>query len=142
MIIPDANLLLYAYDAKSPFHARAKAWWEQLLDGEEEVGMCPVVLFAFVRIATSSRAFDRPMKIAVAADHARSWLDVGLVTVLETGAADCLETLRMLEAAGAGGDLTTDAQIAAAAARYKATVHTADTDFARFGVRWKNPLVA
>lgn len=28
MILPDANLLLYAYDEASPFHERAKTWWE------------------------------------------------------------------------------------------------------------------
>ena len=35
-----------------------------------------------------------------------------------------------------------DAQIAAIAHRHRATVHTADTDFQRFGdVRWLNPLL-
>ena len=27
MIVPDVNLLLYAYDATSRFHAAAAAWW-------------------------------------------------------------------------------------------------------------------
>ena len=27
MIIPDLNLLLYAYDSDSPFQAQAAAWW-------------------------------------------------------------------------------------------------------------------
>ena len=50
--------------------------------------------------------------------------------------------LARLEAAGAGGNLTTDAQIAAIASRHRATVHTADTDFSRFpDVRWINPIV-
>ena len=30
MILPDANLLLYACDAGSPFHPKAAAWWERL----------------------------------------------------------------------------------------------------------------
>jgi len=33
MIIPDINLLLYAYDSTSPFHAQASAWWQTCLSG-------------------------------------------------------------------------------------------------------------
>jgi predicted nucleic acid-binding protein len=37
--------------------------------------------------------------------------------------------------------LVTDAQLAAFALEYRATVHTADTDFQRFpGVSWSNPI--
>jgi predicted nucleic acid-binding protein len=28
MIVPDANMLIYAYDATSPRHKRARSWWE------------------------------------------------------------------------------------------------------------------
>jgi predicted nucleic acid-binding protein len=50
--------------------------------------------------------------------------------------------MEWLDAQGSGANLTTDAQIAAIATRHRATVHTADTDFARFpGVRWSNPLL-
>ena len=39
MIVPDTNLLIYAYDAGSPFHAKAKTWWENLLaDGKPAIG--------------------------------------------------------------------------------------------------------
>ena len=47
----------------------------------------------------------------------------------------------LLESTGAGGNLMTDAQIGALALRYRATVHTADTDFTRLrDVLWRNPL--
>lgn len=140
MIIPDANLLIYAYDERSPFHARARTWLEGLLNGEELVGLCPVVLFAFVRIATNARAFVDPMTIGEASGHVRSWLDEEVARVLDMDAASCIEALRLLDKAGAGANLTTDAQIAAIAAANKATIHSADADFARFGVDWKNPL--
>ncbi len=35
MIVPDINLLLYAYDADSPFHAKARAWWQACMTGAE-----------------------------------------------------------------------------------------------------------
>lgn len=60
---------------------------------------------------------------------------------LVTEESDILLAIQWLEAAGTGGNLTTDAQIAAIAHRYRATVHTADTDFDRFSdAHWLNPL--
>jgi uncharacterized protein len=141
VIVPDANLLLYAYDSASPFHARAKEWWEGLVAGNETVVLCTVVLFAFVRVGTNPRVFVSPMTIAQAAGHVHSWLAAPRVVVEDLVAEDCRRALALLEAAGAGGDLTSDAQIAALALRLRALVHTADTDFARFeGVQWRNPL--
>ena len=60
MIIPDANLLQYAYDEASPFHLRAKSWWSTCLSGPEPVRLVAVVLFAFTRIGTSPKVFETP----------------------------------------------------------------------------------
>lgn len=140
MIIPDANLLLYAYDETSPFHVPAKKWWEGLLQGAEAVGLCPCVVFAFIRIGTSAQAFKRPLQIEEAAGIVDQWIAVDVVRFLTTAPEDISCALELLRKAGTGGHLTTDAQIAATAARLGATVDTADTDFARFDVDWKNPL--
>jgi predicted nucleic acid-binding protein len=44
-------------------------------------------------------------------------------------------------AAGRGGDLTSDAHVAALALEHGGTVYSQDADFARFpGVRWIDPL--
>jgi predicted nucleic acid-binding protein len=58
MIIPDANLLLYAYDSESPFHRDSARWWSALLSGVEPVGLCSVVVFSCVypRTAKSSKS--------------------------------------------------------------------------------------
>ena len=142
MIIPDASLLLYAYDEASPFHGKAARWWSDLLSGSEPIGLVPAVLFAFIRVGTSPRVFENPLSIAEASHHVRTWLDVPVVELLDIEKADVGQALAWLTDAGAGGNLTTDAQIAAIARRHQAVVHTADTDFARFpGVRWKNPLL-
>lgn len=141
MIVPDANLLLYAYDSSSPFHERAAQWWRDCLSGSEPVGLCGVVLFSFLRIGTSRRVFEKPMAIDEAATHVRSWLHRSVTDLLVLEESDVLRAMELLEAQGSGAKLTTDAQIAAIAARCRATVHTADTDFQRFPrVRWKNPL--
>ena len=142
MIVPDANLLLYAYDSASPFHEKAVEWWSGCLSGSEPVGLCGVVVFSFLRVGTSRRAFLHPMAIGEAAGHVRSWLQRSVTDLLVLEETDVQRAMEWLEAQGSGANLTTDAQIAAIAARYRATVHTADTDFQRFrGVRWKNPLL-
>lgn len=142
MIVPDANLLLYAHDSSSRFHPPAKRWWEACLSGVEPVGLCGVVLFAFVKVGTSRQVFDNPMSVDEAAEHVRLWLGHPLTDLLVMQEVDVLQALQWLEAAGSGGNLTTDAQIAAIAYRHRATVHTADTDFGRFpDVRWHNPIL-
>jgi len=140
MILPDANLLLYAYDEASPFHEKAKAWWEGLLSESETVGLCPCVVFAFIRISTTARAYENPLSIDEATDIAREWMRADCVRLLEFTAEDCEGAMRLLQQVGSGGNLTTDAQIAATAQRLHAAVHTADTDFARLAVDWRNPL--
>lgn len=141
MIIPDVNLLLYTYNTNAVAHARARAWWEGLLSGEETVGLLHVVIFGFIRISTSARAFQQPMTVAEAVGHVRQWLARPVVEVLECGPADVEPVLTSLETLGVAGNLVTDAQIAAAALVHDATVHTADADFSRFtDIRAVNPL--
>lgn len=141
MIIPDANLLLYAYDESSPFHERAKAWCEGVMSGPSPLSLLPSVVFGFVRIATHPRVFKDPLSVSEAADHVRSWLARRHVQLHEMLPEDVACALGLLETAGTAGNLTTDAQIAAVALRLDAEVHTSDLDFGRFPkVRCLNPL--
>jgi uncharacterized protein len=141
MILPDANLLLYAYDRESPFHKRAARWWSGLLSGEEPVGLCPVVVFAFLRLSTHPKVFERPLAVAEATDRIRTWTERPNARMLYPGPKHLDLVCSLLGAAGTAGNLVTDAQVAAFALEYGAEIHSADTDFARFkGVRWSNPL--
>lgn len=82
------------------------------------------------------------MTVAEASRHIGSWLARPNVRLLVTGPAHIESVCSLLAKAGTAGSLVTDAQIAALALEYGATVHTADTDFARFAqVDWKNPLL-
>jgi predicted nucleic acid-binding protein len=40
MILPDVNLLVYAVDATSPNHERARRWWDDTLSSSTTVGLC------------------------------------------------------------------------------------------------------
>lgn len=52
MILPDVNVLLYAFRPDLPEHARHKAWLEAIVDGEDAYGMSPQALASVIRIAT------------------------------------------------------------------------------------------
>jgi len=141
VIIPDINLLLYAYDSSSPFHSKAAGWWQSCLSGTEPVGLLHVVVFGFVRIASHARAFQNPMTATEAAGHVRSWLEQPPVQVLAPGPDHIRNVLELLESIGTAGNLVSDAQMAALAMDHDAVLHTADTDFVRFqGLRWVNPV--
>lgn len=142
MIVPDANLLLYAYDSDSPFHSAARAWWEGCLSGQEAVGLTHPTLFAFLRISTHARVYANPMTLAESAGHLRSWLARRVSQMLQAPADHVEHVIALLESAGrTAGNLVTDAQIAALALSRRAVVHTADRDFLRFrGVRCHFPL--
>lgn len=141
MIIPDANLLIYAHDKTSPHHAKACRWWEAVLSGREPVGIPVVVALAFVRLVTHPTINENPMTIGMARERVESWEKVSLVSILMGSASTLRLAWQFLEAAEAGGNLTTDAMIAAHASEMGATVYSNDRDFARFPkIRWINPL--
>jgi toxin-antitoxin system PIN domain toxin len=141
MILPDLNLLVYAYDSSSPSHAAAKRWWIGCLSGQETIGISWIVSFGFIRLWTSPRVFQNPMTVDQAATHVESWLARPMVRVLNPGPSHAEIAFSLLRSEGRGGNLTTDAHLAALAMEANATLHTADTDFLRFnGLKWKNPL--
>jgi toxin-antitoxin system PIN domain toxin len=141
MILPDANLFLYAYDEDSSFHTEAVRWCERVLGGTEPVLLLPAVIFGFVRISTHAKVFENPLTVGEAAARVESWLSCHHVKIMDMLAEDVAMALTLLKAAGTAGNLTTDAQIAAMAIRLDAEVHTADLDFGRFPkVRFLNPL--
>ena len=141
MIIPDLNLLLYAHDATSPHHRAAIAWWEGCINGAEPVGLPHVVIFGFLRLATSGRVFVSPMSIEEAVGCVRTWLERPHVVEAEGGTEHVSSVVDLLLQSGSAGNLSTDAQIAAVALHHGATLFTNDSDFRRFpGVRTRNPL--
>ena len=132
MIIPDINLLLYAYFSVFPFHEKARRWWEGVGERGEPVGIAPPVLFGFVRIATNRRVFVKPMELEHATGIVEDWLALPSIHVLRPGPRHVKVAFELLRAAGTSRDLTTDAQIAAYALENRGVVHTIDADFSRF----------
>ena len=141
MIVPDINLLIYAYNDGMPHHAAARHWWEDLMNGTERVGVPWVVSTGFVRLMTHHGALASPAAPAETVDYVREWFRFPHVTPVNPGVDHLTYLRRNLVAAEVGGNLVTDCHIAALAMEYQAEVHSNDTDFSRFpGLRWRNPL--
>lgn len=141
MVIPDANLLLYATDKECPDHKAAAAWWRGMLQGDEEVGLCSVVAFAFVRLSTNRKVFRQPLSVQEACARVSNWLEFPNVVWLDAEAGDFEAAVKLLLKAGTGANLVTNAQIAAIAQRTGGSVRSCDHDFARFpSIDWSDPL--
>ncbi len=141
MVLPDINLLVYAYNADAPLHRAARRWWEETLNRHENVALPWIVGHGFVRVMTHPRVLERPLKVGEALHHVRQWLEWPSVQLIEPGRRhlEILESL--LGELGCGGNLVTDAALASLAIEYQAELCSNDTDFARFsGLRWRNPL--
>jgi toxin-antitoxin system PIN domain toxin len=141
VILPDLNLVVYAHNRDAPHHAKARAWWEDLLNAAEPVGMPWVVVLGFVRLTTHRSVLTTPMSPATALGHVRAWFAQPNVERVDPGPQHLDLFDRMLTTVGAAGNLTTDAHLAALAIEHQCELHTNDGDFARFpDVRWRNPL--
>lgn len=141
MILVDANLLLYAYMARSEQHAAARAWVEKTFAGPLPVRLAWTTVLAFLRISTNPALSGRPLRMDEAAAVVDEWLAQSAVDILTPGEGHW-EILRgLLRSAQVRGALTSDAHLAALAIEHGATLCTCDRDFTRFpNLRTLNPL--
>lgn len=141
MIVPDVNLLIHAYNADSPVHEEARAWWERTLSEPAPVGLAWSAVLGYIRIATHPRILASPLAAAAACGHVEAWLAQPQVALLHPGARHAAILFDLLLRLGTAGNLTTDAHLAALAIEHQAELCSTDADFARFpGLRWRNPL--
>jgi uncharacterized protein len=126
MIVVDVNL---------------QSWLEAAISGTQTVGLPWVVLLAFLRLTTRAGLFQRPLSVHAAFDLVEAWLQQPSVTVVEP-AARHLQIMRdLVSPLGTGGNLTTDAHLAALAIEHGAELCSTDNDFGRFArLHWRNPL--
>jgi hypothetical protein len=139
--LPDVNLLLYAIDEDSPRHAPARAWAEGLFGGTETVALAWAVILAFVRLTTKPQVMARPFTVDEALDVVDAWLARPNVVVVHPTERHAQVLRELLAPLGTGGNLATDAHLAALAIEHGAELCSSDADFSRFpGVRWHDPL--
>jgi toxin-antitoxin system PIN domain toxin len=137
----DLNLLLYATNSDSSNHAHARAWLAGVMGGSEAIALPWVVILGFLRIATNPRVFARPVSLPDALRVVDGWIARPNVVVLQPAQGHWATLRSLVHASGSGGNLTTDAHLAALAIEHGCELCTTDADFGRFlGLRWRNPL--
>lgn len=141
MLIPDINVLVYAFRDDMPARQETLRWLEEVSLGSEELAIPEHVFAGFVRIVTHPRIFANPTQVEVAlafVDELRSVPQY--VRVQPTGR--CWEIFRTLcVETGARGNQIPDAYLAAIAIDAGATFVTRDRGFARFQrLSWQRPF--
>lgn len=132
MKIPDANVLIYAVNRSAPQHAQARDWLDRSLGASESVAFAWVALLAFVRITTKVGLLPNPLSVSTALDVVDAWLAQPPAQTAVPGTRHAEILRRLLESAGTGGNLTSDAHLAALAIEHGAELWTFDNDFRRF----------
>jgi toxin-antitoxin system PIN domain toxin len=141
LIIIDANLLIYAYDQRSPHHQKSSAWIETVFSDTEPVGLPWQSVSAFLRVTTNRRLPGRGVTLQEAVQTVEDWMNEPNVRILVPGDGYWSLLRRMIVDGQASGALVSDAEIAALTIENGGVLYTADRDFARFpGLRWLNPL--
>jgi toxin-antitoxin system PIN domain toxin len=141
MILPDVNLLVYAYDSSSRHHERARRWWEDCLNGTQMIGLSWVAVLGFIRLLTNPRIFQNPYTPEELLIIVESWLEQPHVKFIQPSDRHFTLISGLIREVGTAGNLTTDAHLAALAMERGMTLQSTDVDFTRFaGLKWKNPI--
>lgn len=141
MILPDVNVLLYAFRNDSPDHDAFRLWLDAVVNGEAAYGMSPQVLAGVIRVATHPGIFVRPSRLAHTTAFASLLLEQPHCQIVQPGPRHWGIFRDVCQRANATGNLVQDAWFAALAIESGCEWITMDRDYARFeGLRWRTPL--
>lgn len=137
MLIPDVNVLLYAFRHDLPEHEEHAWRLRRLLLEEEPVGVSELVLSGFVRIVTNHRVYPVPSTTERAISFCETLLAGPAAVPVRPGARHWAIFADLCRRVGATANVVPDAYHAALAIENGATWVTGDRGFARFpGLRW------
>ena len=94
MILLDANILLYAYDAAASQHIKARAWVETVFSDVEPVGLPWQSLSAFLRIMTDLRLPGKRFTVVEAAEFVNQWLEQPATRCAQMQPFECFYHIR------------------------------------------------
>lgn len=142
MILPDVNLLLYAYNLDAPEHKPASAWLRSMFEGDEQLCLSWHTILGFLRISTSLRIFPNPYSAGEALQIVSDMIENPNTIILRPDTGHIQIFKRLVREAGISGARLMDAHVAALAIEHGAKVATVDRDFRLFdGLKTLNPLV-
>jgi toxin-antitoxin system PIN domain toxin len=141
VILPDVNVLLYAFRRDSPSHTACRQWLDGVVNGDAAYGMSPQVLASVACVATHPRIFVKPSTLDEVFGFAAVLTGQPHCQIVAPGPRHWDIFHALCRDAQASGNLVRDAWFAALAIESGCEWVTTDRDFARFkGLRWRAPF--
>ena len=141
MILPDVNILLYAFRADAVDHVRYRGWLDSIINAEAVYGMSPQVLAAVIRVSTHPTIFPVPTPTEEAVRFTSLLIDQPHCQPIQPGPRHWSIFRELCRSVRATGNLVQDAWYAALAIESGCEWITLDRDFARFpSLRWRSPF--
>jgi len=132
MILPDVNVLIYAFRKDTQQHRVCKAWLDAVVGGEALFGISPLALGAVVRITTNPRIFREPSDSDEALAFCDALLSQPHCESVVPGERHWAIFAQLVRQTGTRGPRVSDAWFAALAIEHGCTWITYDRDYARF----------
>jgi toxin-antitoxin system PIN domain toxin len=141
LILPDVNVLIYAFRSDAEKHLEYKSWLESVVNGRSVYGVSPQVLSGVVRVCTHPGIFTRPSSRDETFAFCHALLEQSNATVITPGERHWSIFEMLCGESKATGNLVQDAWFAALAIESGCEWITTDRDYARFpGLDWRSPF--
>lgn len=143
MILPDVNVLIYAFRKGVSQHAACRAWLNAVVQDVAPFAVSTLTLGALIRITTNSRSFTPPSSLEDAIGFCDDLLEQPHCNVVEPGERHWDIFRRLCIETDTRGSRVADAWYAALAIEWDCEWITYDRDYARFpGLKWRTPETA
>lgn len=143
MLLPDVNVLIYAYNEGAERHAEYRRWLDEIVSGRGAYAISELVLSSVVRIVTQARFFNAPASTAEVLAFVEPLRNAPQCRIVQPGERHWSIFIDLCHRAKVRGAMVTDAYIAALAIEHGCELMTSDRDFARFpGLVWRDPCPA
>ena len=141
MILPDVNVLIYAFRQDSPHHTVCRPWLAEVIQGDARFALSPLGLSALVRVTTNPRAFRSPSTFTDAFGFCRDLMGQPHCQIAEPGERHWDIFERIYIESDTRGPRVGDAWFAALAIEWDCEWITFDRDYARFpDLKWRTPV--
>jgi hypothetical protein len=141
VILPDVNVLLYAFRRDSIRHVDYHDWLDGVVNGHAAYGVAPQTLASLIRISTHRAIYVQPSTVSEAIAFCRAVLQPSHCAIVQPGPRHWDIFASLCEQTRATGNLVQDAWFAALAMESGCEWITTDRDYARFsGLRWREPF--
>lgn len=141
MILPDVNVLIYAFNQSANDHLAYRDWLDDLINGDSAFAMSELVASGFIRAVTHPKIFPNAFSLEMALAFVETIHNQPHCCLLRPSVRHWSIFKKLCNQSDARGGLISDAYHAALAIEHGCEWITTDRDFARFEqLKWRHPL--